>query len=181
MATEIEKTRDFIVKLLKKNKALTEKQVKAAMGKAFKINPKEISAGIIRDVRKSLGIDRPGALSHARAMLEKEPLIEAKKVIKSVSDRFGIRLGPPDVSRMRPKSAKAGRKGGRPGRPPKAAARAKAAAAPKTAARSGRSRKAARATKRAGGRTGKGLEISVTFDGRGLPTALAEFFRNLRG
>src|SRR5471030_1885384 len=94
--------RTFVMDQLKKNKALTEREVKAAIGKVFKLNPKTISAGIIRDVRKRLGIDRPGAIAYAKAMLKKDPVLEAKKVIDAVGSKFGVRLGPPDVSRLRP-------------------------------------------------------------------------------
>ena len=155
--------RTFVTDLVKKNKALTEREVKAAIGKAFKLNPKTISAGIIRDVRKRLGIDRPGAIAYAKAMLKKNPVLEAKKVIETVGSKFGIRLGPPDVSRLRPAGSKRQRavrtaraagatasvKRGRPGRPPKAS--------------------------RSGG------AISVTYQGSGRPEDLAAFFRGLAG
>lgn len=154
--------RTFVTDLVKKNKALTEREVKAAIGKVFKLNPKTISAGVIRDVRKRLGIDRPGAIAYAKAMLKKNPVLEAKKVIETVGSKFGIRLGPPDVSRLRPAGSKrkravrtasaAGRatasvRRGRPGRPPKAS--------------------------RSGG------DISVTYQGSGRPEDLAAFFRGL--
>jgi hypothetical protein len=154
--------RVFVTDLVKKNKALTEREVKAAIGKAFKLNPKTISAGVIRDVRKRLGIDRPGAIAYAKAMLKKNPVLEAKKVIETVGSKFGIRLGPPDVSRLRPASSKRKRaarpagvgtaasvKRGRPGRPPKGS--------------------------RSGG------AISVTYQGSGRPEDLAAFFRSLSG
>jgi hypothetical protein len=155
--------RTFVTDLVKKNKALTEREVKAAIGKAFKLNPKTIGAGVIRDVRKRLGIDRPGAIAYAKAMLKKNPVLEAKKVIDAVGSKFGIRLGPPDVSRLRPASSKRQRaaarpagagtaasvKRGRPGRPPKAS------------------------------RSGGG--ISVTYQGSGRPEDLAAFFRGLAG
>jgi len=158
--------RTFVTDTLKKNKALTEREVKAAIGKVFKLNPKTISAGVIRDVRKRLGIDRPGAIAYAKAMLKKTPMLEAKKVIETVGSKFGIRLGPPDVSRLRPAGSRrrravraprprlAGRSAasvgrGRPGRPPKAS------------------------------RSGGG--ISVTYQGSGRPEDLAAFFRALAG
>lgn len=154
--------RTFVTDTLKKNKALTEREVKAAIGKVFKLNPKTISAGVIRDVRKRLGIDRPGAIAYAKAMLKKDPVLEAKKVIETVGGKFGIRLGPPDVSRLRPAGSKRQRavrtraagtavsiKRGRPGRPPKAS--------------------------RSGG------DISVTYQGSGRPEDLAAFFRGLAG
>ncbi len=153
--------RTFVTDTLKKNKTLTEREVKAAIGKAFKLNPKTISAGVIRDVRKRLGIDRPGAIAYAKAMLKKDPVLEAKKVIETVGGKFGIRLGPPDVSRLRPAGSKRQRavrgtrtpaaatsvRRGRPGRPPKAS--------------------------RSGG------AISVTYQGSGRPEDLAAFFRSL--
>ena len=105
MAEQPEKVREFVTDLLKKNKALTEREVKSKIGKAFKLNPKSISAGVIREVRAALGIDRPGALAFARKMLAEKPTLEAKKVIGAIAARFGIRLGPPDVSRLRPRRA----------------------------------------------------------------------------
>jgi hypothetical protein len=154
--------RTFVTDLVKRNKALTEREVKAAIGKAFKLNPKTISAGVIRDVRKRLGIDRPGAIAYAKAMLKKNPVLEAKKVIETVGSKFGIRLGPPDVSRLRPAGSKRQRaarpaaagtsaavKRGKPGRPPKGAR--------------------------------SGSAISVTYQGSGRPEDLAAFFRGLAG
>jgi hypothetical protein len=159
--------RTFVMDLVKKNKALTEREVKAAIGKAFKLNPKTISAGIIREVRKRLGIDRPGAIAYAKAMLKKNPVLEAKKVIEAVGSKFGIRLGPPDVSRLRP-----GRPGGsrrqRAVRPASAAGRA---AGPVRRGRPGRPPKASRS----------GGGISVTYQGSGRPEDLAAFFRGLAG
>ena len=113
MEKNVAKVRGFVTDLLKKNKALTEREVKAAIGRAFKLNPKTISAGVIRDVRKKLGIDRPGAIAYARALLDKNPVLEAKKVIEEVGTRFGIRLGAPDVSRLRPVGARRRRGAGR--------------------------------------------------------------------
>ena len=156
--------RTFVMDLLKKNKALTEREVKAAIGKAFKLNPKTISAGVIREVRKRLGIDRPGAIAYAKAMLKKNPVLEAKKVIESVGGKFGVRLGPPDVSRLRP----AGSKRQRAVRPVRAAV-AKAASVRR--GRPGRPPKASRS----------GGDISVTYQGSGRPADLAAFFRGLAG
>jgi hypothetical protein len=166
--------RTFVTDLLKKNKALTEREVKGAIGKAFKLNPKTISAGIIRDVRKRLGIDRPGAIAFAKAMLKKDPVLEAKKVIGAVGSKFGVRLGPPDVSRLRPAGSKRQRAartagGARSGR---AGARARnAGAAPVRRGRPGRPPKVARS----------GNAISVTYQGNGRAEDLAAFFRGLAG
>ncbi len=173
MALEMEKVRGYVTDLLKKNKALTEREVKGLIGKAFKVNPKAVGAAIIREVRASMGIDRPGALAFARKMLSQNPALEAKKVIQTIGTRFGIKLGPPDVSRLRPR-----RKGAavRRGRPARGAARRAPGRPPK---------KAAVAVRQAGrGRparvNGKGI-ISVSYQGTGLPQALAKFFRSLAG
>src|SRR5512143_3904215 len=119
MAADIERTRTSVEDLLRTNKALTEREVKTAVGKTLRVSPRDVRASLIRDVRRSLGIDRPSALAFARGMLAKEPGIEAKKVMDAIQERFGIRLGPPDVSRLRPET-RAGARGGRPkrGRPP---------------------------------------------------------------
>lgn len=155
MEKSVAKLRGFVTDLLKRNKALTEREVKAAIGRAFKLNPKTISAGVIRDVRKKLGIDRPGAIAYARALLDKNPVLEAKKVIEEVGTRFGVRLGPPDVSRLRPAGSRRRRGGPRPDR----------VSMRRTATRGGR----------------KAGAISVTYQGSGHPEDLAAFFRSLAG
>ncbi|MBK9063642.1 MAG: hypothetical protein IPL89_10670 [Acidobacteria bacterium] len=155
MDKNVAKIRGFVTDLLKKNKNLTEREVKAAIGRAFKLNPKTISAGVIRDVRKKLGIDRPGAIAFAKALLDKNPVLEAKKVIEEVGTRFGVRLGAPDVSRLRPAGSRRRRGGPRPDR----------VAMRRTAARGGR----------------KAGAISVTYQGNGHPEDLAAFFRALAG
>jgi len=152
MDQSVAKVRGFVTDLLKKNKALTEREVKAAIGRAFKLNPRKISAGVIRDVRKRLGIDRPGAIAFARALLDKNPVLEAKKVIDEVGRRFGVRLGAPDVSRLRPVGARRRRGGPRP------------------------DRVSMRRTARGGRKAGS---ISVTYQGSGHPEDLAAFFRSL--
>jgi hypothetical protein len=172
--------RETVESLLKGKKSLTEREVKARVAKALKTKPAEIGAGIIRDVRKRLGIDRPAALAYARSILAKDTTTEAKKIISAVGERFGIRLGPPDVSRLRPTKARVGRGARRkPGRPAKAAKPVAAVPAPapapvmktkvKTGRRPGRPAKAA----------AKGGSISVTFQGSGDPDALAAFFLSL--
>ncbi len=165
---DVQKAQSYVVDLLRRNKALTEREVKARLGKAFRLKPAEIGAGLIRQVRRRMGIDRPAALAYARAMLRKEPLLQARKVIGAVGEKFGIRLGPPDVSRMRPKRARAGR--GRAGRRTRRPAGRRAAA---PAAARGRVR-------RRPGRPSRGA-ISVTYQGTGSPEALAAFFRSLGG
>ena len=152
MEKNVAKIRGFVTDLLRKNKKLTEREVKAAIGRAFKLNPKTISAGVIRDVRKKLGIDRPGAIAYARALLDKNPVLEAKKVIEEVGTRFGVRLGAPDVSRLRPVGARRRRGAGR------------------------ADRVSMRRTGAAGRKAGS---ISVTYQGSGHPEDLAAFFRSL--
>ena len=179
MAEQPEKIRAFVTDLLKKNKSLTEREVKAKIGKEFKLNPRSISAGVIRKVRATLGIDRPGALAFARKMLAETPTLEAKKVIKAIAAKFGVRLGPPDVSRLRPRRAGAAP---RRGRPPKAAKRGPGR--PPKAAKRGPDRppKPVAATRAPGVRAvpGKrGGAITVTYQGTGSPEALADFFRSL--
>jgi hypothetical protein len=150
MDKNVARVRGFVTDLLKKNKALTEREVKAAIGRAFKLNPKTISAGVIRDVRKRLGIDRPGAIAFAKALLDKNPVLEAKRVIEEVGTRFGVRLGAPDVSRLRPVGSRRRRGAGRADRV---------------------------SMRRTAGR--KAGSISVTYQGSGHPEDLAAFFRAL--
>jgi len=160
--------RAFVLDLVKKNKALTEREVKAAIGKAFKLNPATISAGVIRDARKRLGIDRPGAIVFAQAMLKKNPVLEAKKVIDAVGSKFGVRLGPPDVSRLRPAGSRR-RRAARATAPKAMTTDSGAAAAPVRRGRPGRPPKAGRSLG----------SISMTYQGSGRPEDLAAFFRAL--
>jgi len=181
MTLDTGKVRTYVADLLKKNKALTEREVKAAVGKAFKVSPKNVGAGVIREVREAFGIDRPGALAFAKKMLTENPALEAKKVIDAIGGKFGIRLGAPDVSRLRPrKKGKGGpqRRGRRaavasrvrrgPGRPAKAAAVAGVAIPEK-------------AVKGRPGRPAVGGRITVSYQGTGSPAELAAFFRSLAG
>ncbi len=143
MVLDTEQVRAYVEELLHGDKSLTEKEVKAEIARNFKLNPKDVGAGVIRDVRKAMGIDRPSALEHAKAMLARDPYVEAKTVVETIADKYGIRLGPPDVSRLRPKEAKASRSEKRT-RP--AAAAPAAAEAPKPRRRGrGRARAAAAA------------------------------------
>jgi len=173
MATDTEKLRQAAESLLKENKALNERDVKAALGKMLKVKPAEVGAGVIREVRRKLGIDRPAALAWARAYLAKAPTTEARVIIETVAEKFGIRLGPPDVTRLRPAEARRPRKNGR-----KKAGRAKVLkpevvdAAPKK----GRGKAVPEPVVVAGPVKG---EVSVTFQGRGTPEDLARFFLSL--
>ena len=187
MELDAGRVRTYVADLLKKNKALTEREVKAAVGKAFKVNPKNVGAGVIREVREAFGIDRPGALAFAKKMLTEDPALEAKKVIDAIGGKFGIRLGAPDVSRLRPKRKGKGgprRRGRRavasprarrgPGRPPRAAGVAGVAGVTIAA-------KAVKAAKGRPGRPAAGGRITVSYQGTGSPAELAAFFRSLAG
>lgn len=175
MTADLDRLRQAVESILRENKALNERDVKVAVGKLLKLKPAQIGAGVIREVRRKLGVDRPSALAWARAYLAKAPTTEARIVIDSVAEKFGIRVGPPDVTRLRPKEARRPRKNGRKkaGRPgvlqpevvgatPKKG-RGKAARMPEPVVVPG---------------PVKG-EVSVTFQGRGNPEDLARFFLSL--
>lgn len=174
MPNDADRLRQAVESLLKENKALNEKDVKSAVGKLLKLKPAAIGAGVIREVRRKLGIDRPAALAWARAYLAKAPTTEARVVIQTVAEKFGIRLGPPDVTRLRPQEARRPRKNGR-----KKAGRAKVLRPEvvDVAARKGRGKAAAAEPVVVAGPV-KG-EVSVTFQGRGTPEDLARFFLSL--
>jgi len=104
MKAQDDRIRVFVVGVLKKDRSLTEREVKAAVVRELGGRP--INARVIRAVRKGLGIDRPRALAWARQLLAKNPRLEAKKVITDLSERFGVRLSPPDVTRLRPDRAR---------------------------------------------------------------------------
>ena len=179
MASDLDRLRQTVESLLKEDKSLNERDVKAAAGKALKMKPADIGAGVIREVRRKMGIDRPSALAWARTLLTKAPTTEARVVIEGVAEKFGIRVGPPDVTRLRPKESRRPRKNGRKKARP-AAAQAKVLqpevvdAAPKKGR--GKAAKAPEPVVVPGPAKG---EVSVTFQGRGNPEDLARFFLSL--
>ena len=73
----------YITDILKKDKTLNELAVKAAVRKGLKLGGAPIGAGVIREVRRSLGIDRPRAITYVKNLLAKNPTLEGKKVIRS--------------------------------------------------------------------------------------------------
>lgn len=178
MAKSMDKLRQTVESILQKNKSLNERDVKAVAGKALKVKPEEIGAGVIREVRREMGIDRPAALAWARALLAKAPTTEARVVIEGVAEKFGIRVGPPDVTRLRPKEARRPRKNGRKkvGRP--VSARVLRPEVVEAAPKKGREKTTKAAEPMAGQGPVKG-EVSVTFQGRGNPEDLARFFLSL--
>ena len=100
------RVKTYVTDVLKKNKSLTEREVKAAVRRGLKLGRAPLSAGVIREVRRKLGIDRPRAIAYTKNLLAKNPTLEAKKLIEDVGERFGIRLQAPDVSRLRPAGAR---------------------------------------------------------------------------
>ena len=162
MPLDPEKVRAQIAELLKQKKSLTEREVKAAAARALKARPKEIGGGLVRQVRKSMGIDRPAAIAYARAMLAKSPRTPAATVIQAVQEKFGIRFGSPDVSRLRTTKARTGRKPG--------SSRAK----PTVVA--GGDKPVPLGVVAKGTKAGT---ITVRFEGSGSPDGLAAFFMSL--
>jgi hypothetical protein len=102
VATTKRSPADRVRALLAKNKALTEKEVLEQV--------KGTSRKEIRALRVSLGIDRQSAIADARGRLAKEPSLPAARLISDILATYGVRLGPPDVSRLRPVKAKTGRR-----------------------------------------------------------------------
>ena len=182
MPLDDEKVRSYVKSLLEETKSLTEKEVKAAIAKSFKVSAKDVGAGLIRDVRKEMGIDRPTALAYAKSVLKKEPLLEGKAVVEAIASKFGIRLGPPDVSRLRPKRVKAARPRGRGARK---AGVAKTTPRARRARRAGRRPRTLAPLKASGSKVHRaakspaGGAIALSFEGTGHPADLAAFFLSL--
>lgn len=99
MATTKRRTpAERVTALLTKNKALTEKEVIEQI--------KGSDRKMVREVRRAMGIDRPSAIAAVRAWLKHHPRSKAKGVIHDCLHLYGIHLGPPDVSRLRPRRKK---------------------------------------------------------------------------
>ena len=176
MATDLDRLRQTVESILRENKALNERDVKAAVGKLLKMKPAQIGAGVIREVRRKLGIDRPAALAWARAYLAKAPDDRGAH-----RDRRGGRevRHPGRAARRDPPPSE--------GSPAPAEERAEEGRTPEGPAARGRR---ARRRRRGAGRPRrmpepvvvpgpvKG-EVSVTFQGRGNPEDLARFFLSL--
>jgi hypothetical protein len=162
----------YITDILKKNKTLNERKVKAAVRKGLKLGRKPIGTGVIRQVRRSLGIDRPRAIAYTRNLLVKYPTLEAKKVIEDVGERFGISLAAPDVSHLRPAGARRKRVSRR-----KRAPRTNVETQPLRKSKRSSGVKVepqpVRKSQRASG------AISATHHAKGTPEEVAQFFRSL--
>ena len=160
MASDMDRLRQTVESLLKEDKSLNEKDVKAAAGKILKLKPADIGAGVIREVRRKMGIDRPTALASGRFLLTKAPTTEARVVIEGVAEKFGIPGRParcdPAPSEGIPPPAEERAEEGRPpgGRGESAAARGRRRGA-EEGAREGR--EGARAGRRAWAGEGRGL------------------------
>lgn len=96
--TPTERVRDLLIK----KPAMNEKEVLEKI--------KTADRKTIRAVRVSLGIDRQAAIDAVRGWLKLNPREPAKLVIARCRKTYGIHLGPPDVSRLRPKKRKKGAK-----------------------------------------------------------------------
>lgn len=81
--------------LLEKQKYRTEAEVMERV--------KGATRPMIRAVRRHLGIDRPSCLADVRKALEDHPEWKGAAAISYARSRYGIQLGAPDVSRLRPK------------------------------------------------------------------------------
>jgi hypothetical protein len=161
----------YITDILKKNKTLNEREVKAAVRKGLKLGGKPLGTGVIREVRRSLRIDRPRAIAYARNLLAKYPTLKAKKVIEDVKERFGISLAAPDVSHLRPAAARR-RKVSRRKRAPRTKVEAQ------STGKSQRSRakvdtQPMRKSQRSSG------TVTATHKATGTPEEVARFFRSL--
>ncbi len=154
----------YITDILKKNKTLNEREVKAAVRRGLKLGAKPIGTGVIREVRRSLEIDRPRAIAYTQNLLAKYPTLEAKKVIEDVGERFGISLQAPDVSRLRPAGARRKKVSG---------AKVKSQPMRKRASIVRVEAQPVRKSKRSSG------AISVTHEAKGTPEVVAHFFRSL--
>jgi hypothetical protein len=157
------RVKTLVTEVLKKNKALTERKVKAAVRRGLRLGRAPLGAGVIRQVRRKLGIDRPRAITYAKNLLAKYPTLEAKKVIEDVGERFGIKLHAPDVSRLRP-----------------AGARKKKTLAARTAPQPAKTAATGKVEPRAAKKGQRSLgAISVTYEAKGIPEDVAHFFRSL--
>ena len=155
----------YITDILKKDKRLTEREVKAAVQRGLKLGRTPIGAGIIREVRRSLRIDRPRAIAYVRNLLAKHPTLEAKKVIEDVAERFGISLAAPDVSHLRPAGARR-----------KRTSQGKVVAQPTGKSQRSRAKVETQPTRKTQGSSGA---ISATYNATGTPEKVARFFRSL--
>jgi hypothetical protein len=161
----------YITDILKKNKKLKEREVQAAVRRGLKLGRTPIGAGVIREVRRSLGIDRPRAITYARNLLAKYPTLEAKKVIEDVKKRFGISLAAPDVSHLRPAGARRRKVSRR-----KRAPRTKVEAQPTGKSQRSRAKVETQPTRKT---QGSFRAISATYNATGTPEEVARFFRSL--
>ena len=161
MDKSVARLKAYITDILKRNKRLNEREVKAAVRRGLKLGRTPIGAGVIREVRRSLRIDRPRAIVYVRNLLAKHSTLEGKKVIEDVGERFGISLQAPDVSRLRPGKKKVS------GRLRRGRARKKKVATAKVRPQPRREDRRSIAA------------VSATHTAKGVPEEVARFFRSL--
>jgi hypothetical protein len=155
----------YVTAILKKNKGLTEREVKAAVRRGLKLGRTSIGSAVIRRIRRSLRIDRPRAIAYVRNLLAKHPTLEAKKVIEDVGARFGISLAAPDVSHLRPAGARR-----------KRTSQGKVVAQPTRDSRRSRAKVETQPTRKT---QGSSRAISATYNATGTSEEVARFFRSL--
>jgi hypothetical protein len=145
-----------LVTMLRANKSLNERELKKEAARRLR---KDVPLPAIREARRKLGIDRASAQREAQKMLLAGKMT-GTQVIEAIRKRFGVKLFPPELSRLRRKAGIA------PLRRPRAV---------RETARTG-----GVTIVPLGGRAAKGA-IEVTFNGRGSARGLAEFFKHLAG
>jgi hypothetical protein len=146
-----------LMTMLRANKSVNERQLKKDA--ARRLGRKDVPLPAIREARRKLGIDRGSAQREAQKMLRSGKM-SGPQIIEAIQKRFGVKLFPPELSRLRRKAGIAPLR------------RRRAAAAPEG--------KPALAIAKLPGRAARGA-IDVTFNGRGSAKELASFFRQLGG
>jgi hypothetical protein len=147
-----------LVTMLRADHSMNERELKKVA--ARRLRRKDVPLPAIREARRKLGIDRGSAQREAQKMLRAGKMT-GSEIIDAIRKRFGVKLFAPELSRLRRKAGiaplrrRSGRAAGAAGVPALAIAPLGRAAA-------------------------KGA-IEVTFNGRGSPKELAEFFRRLAG
>lgn len=147
-----------LMTMLRANKSVNERQLKKDA--ARRLGRKDVPLPAIREARRKLGIDRASAQREAQKILRAGKM-SGPQVIEEIQKRFGVKLFPPELSRLRRKAGIA-------------PLRKRRAAAPAAAGKPGL------AIAPLSGKAVRGA-IDVTFNGRGSAKELARFFRQLAG
>ncbi|HWC64738.1 MAG TPA: hypothetical protein VG777_01545 [Thermoanaerobaculia bacterium] len=147
-----------LMTMLRANKSVNERQLKKEA--ARRLGRKDVPLPAIREARRKLGIDRASAQREAQKILRTGKMT-GPQVIEEIQKRFGVKLFPPELSRLRRKAGIA-------------PLRKRKAGAPAAKDKSGL------AIAPLSGRAARGA-IDVSFSGRGSAKELANFFRQLAG